>query len=285
VELRATLVARALQRHHDLPIVYSVHLSHINLAGPRRWFTDFGDHTHCAAREAKAWLMQDARVPAEKISYIPHGIVPDKFPIANDATRLAARAQLGLKPDDRVAIFVGRLDMPKNEAWMIDVAAKSRQTLPNLKVLIVGEGPREADVRQRIAAENLGDRVLVLGHRDPLPIYQAADALLLPSAREGFSLVCAEAMSVGVPVLRTRTSGTQELIIENVTGRSVPIDHDQFVTAAIAFLSDLPALRAMGVVAAKHVRQHYTFDRQIEQTLAMYRNLASPVPSPLEGEG
>lgn len=273
---RATLVARALQYHRKLPILYSVHLSHITIAGPRRWFSDFGDHTHCAATEAKFWLMQDARVPAKRISYIPHGIDPQKFQPATNAQRLAARASLNLKPDDRVAIYVGRLDTPKNERWVVDVAEAARHRAPNLKILIVGEGPHESQVRKRIADDNLADRVFLLGHRDPLPIYQAADALLLPSAREGFSLVCAEAMAVGVPVLRTKTSGTAELIHEDVTGRAVPIDHDAFVHAGVEMLA-LPdrRLREMGAAASQHVRTHFTFDRQLEQTLALYRRLAT----------
>jgi glycosyltransferase involved in cell wall biosynthesis len=271
---RATIVARALQYHRKLPILYSVHLSHITIAGPRRWLSDFGDHTHCAATEAKFWLVQEARVPAKKITYIPHGIDPAKWPRADEATRLAARQKLGLQPDDRVALYVGRLDTPKNERWVIDVAEQARHTIPNLKILMAGDGPHESQVRKRIAADNLGDRVMLLGHCNPLTAYQAADALLLPSAREGFSLVCAEAMSVGVPVLRTRTSGTRELIIEDVTGRSVPINRDQFIAEAVDFLSDLPALRKMGAAASEHVRTNFTFDLQLARTIDLYRSLA-----------
>jgi glycosyltransferase involved in cell wall biosynthesis len=271
---RATIVARALQYHRKLPILYSVHLSHITIAGPRRWLSDFGDHTHCAATEAKFWLVQEARVPAKKITYIPHGIDPVKWPRADEATRLAARQKLGLQPDDRVALYVGRLDTPKNERWVIDVAEQARHTIPNLKILMAGDGPHESQVRKRIAADNLGDRVMLLGHCNPLTAYQAADALLLPSAREGFSLVCAEAMSVGVPVLRTRTSGTRELIIEDVTGRSVPINRDQFIAEAVDFLSDLPALRKMGAAASEHVRTNFTFDLQLARTIDLYRSLA-----------
>ena len=272
---RATLVARALQYHRKLPILYSVHLSHITIAGPRRWLSDFGDHTHCAATEAKFWLVQEARVPAKKITYIPHGIDPARFPVADDTARLFARKQLGLAPDDRVALYVGRLDTPKNERWVVDVAEQGRHRIPNLKVLMAGDGPHASQVRKRIAADNLGDRVILLGHCNPLQAYQAADALLLPSAREGFSLVCAEAMSVGIPVLRTRTSGTRELILEDVTGRSVPINRDLFIAEAIDFLSDLPPLRRMGAAAAEHVRKNFTFDLQLARTIELYRSLAS----------
>lgn len=276
---RATLVARAIQHHRKIPILYSVHLSHIAIAGPRRWLSDFGDHTHVAATEARFWLMQEARVAARKISYIPHGIDPARFPLADETVRMEARAALGLDLGDRVACYVGRLDTPKNERWIVDVAQHLRRANPAVKFLIAGDGPHESQLRKRILAEELTDRVLLLGHRDPLPIYQASDALLLPSAREGFSLVCAEAMSVGVPVLRTRTSGTRELIVDDVTGRSTAIDHDAFVRGAVEFLS-LPQekLRRMGLSAAEHVRKQFTFDRQVEQTLSLYRKIAGVTP-------
>jgi len=122
--------------------------------------------------------------------------------------------------------------------------------------------------------------VHLFGHRDDTPaVYAATDLLLLPSAREGFSLVCAEAMSVGVPVLRTRTSGVAETVVENVTGRSVPIDHDAFLNAAVVMLSDREALARMGAAAARHVREHLTFDRQLAETVALYNRLANPDPS------
>ncbi|MEO6436774.1 MAG: glycosyltransferase, partial [Tepidisphaeraceae bacterium] len=174
--------------------------------------------------------------------------------------------------DARVAAFVSRLDYPKNPHWLLEVA----QRMPALHVLLAGEGPDEENLRWQADARRMTSRFHVLGHRDPLPVYQAADALLLPSLREGFSLVCAEAMSVGVPVLRTRTAGTQELIRENVTGRSTDIEQASFVNGAVEFLSlPIETLRNMGADAARHVRGQFTYDRQLEQTLALYRMLAT----------
>ena len=218
---RPTLVARQLQRKLKLPILYTLHLSHIPLAIPWRWFTDFGDHVHTPSKDGRNWLMQQ-RIAAERITVIPHGIDPEKFPLPNVADRASARAALGLDDDDRVALFVGRLDKPKNEDWMLDLAAAN--AIPNLRVFIAGDGPHYDQLQRRIHSQDLSGRVTLLGYRDPLPLYHAADALLLPSAREGFSYVCAEAMGAGLPVLRTSTSGTAELIVEGVTGRSVPID-------------------------------------------------------------
>jgi len=270
---KATLVGRRLQRTTPAPLLYTLHLSHIPLGGPWGWLTDFGDHVHAASGDARQWLIDKARVPADHITVIPHGVDPAKFPRRDPATRRAARSELGLSETDRVALYVGRLEDPKNEAWLLDLAEISRTALPNLRVLLAGDGPNESSLRQRIERDALGDRVTLLGRRDPLPLYHSADALLLPSEREGFSLACAEAMCTGLPVLRTATSGTRELIVEGVTGKSTPIEHDAFLAAAIGFLSDEAALSRMGQAAAQHVRTNFTFSRQVDQTLALYRRL------------
>ncbi|MGH7178436.1 MAG: glycosyltransferase family 4 protein [Tepidisphaeraceae bacterium] len=266
---RATLLARRLQNRAAPPILYTVHLSHISLAFPRSLFTDFGDATHVASEEARDWLVNDAGVQPRRIHLIPHGVDTDRYSLTTCPQRAAARRLLDLNDDDRVALYVGRLNYPKNEEWILDVAV----AVPGLKVILVGEGPHESILREGIAARNLSDRVRVAGHQDPLVYYRAADALLLPSIREGFSLVCAEAMSTGVPCLRTRTSGTRELIVEGITGRSVPIDHDQFVQASVDFLTDTDALRRMGRAGADLVREKFSFGLQLSRTLDLYRSM------------
>jgi glycosyltransferase involved in cell wall biosynthesis len=270
---KATIVARRLQKTFNVPILYTLHLSHIPLTAPWRWLTDFGDHTHAAASEARDWLVSAARIPPNQISLIPHGIHTERFPIPTPDEKKNARTILSLTESDLVALYLGRLDDPKNESWLIDLAAITKDSIPNLKILLAGDGPNETQIRHRIENENLQIRVRMLGHCEPLPLLQAADALLLPSQREGFSYACAEAMCAGVPVLRTRTSGTKELIIENKTGRSTPIHRQAFLNAAVEFLSDKQSLQEMGIVAAAHIRRDFTFDRQLNQTLAMYAQL------------
>jgi glycosyltransferase involved in cell wall biosynthesis len=274
---RPTIAARILQRTgHPAPILYTLHLSHINLAWGQRLLTDFGDHTHVASSDALHWLTHDARVPPSKATVIPHGVMVEKWPVTTDTDRAAARKELHLEPTDRVAAHVGRLDYPKNCAWLLDLAQQwkqQRRDSPPLKLLMAGEGPEFTDLQSRIHREGLTDSVHLLGHRDPLRIYQASDLLLLASLREGFSLVCAEAMATGLPVLRTQTSGTSELILPNQTGFSTPINHDAFIQAAISALSNEPQLRQMRPACAQHIRSHLTFEKQVEATTALYERL------------
>jgi len=229
---RTTLVGRRLQRGARPPLLYTIHLSDIPLHWRARLWPDYGDHVHVASGEARRWAIETAGIAADRISMIPHGIHVGKFSLADANAKIAARRQFGLSEGDRVAAYVGRLDRPKNEDWLLDVADRSRASIPGLKILIAGTGPHEADFLRQLRERKLEGRVIPLGEReDPLPVYQAADAMLLPSQREGFSLATAEAMSVGLPVCRTRTAGSAELIVEGVTGRTTAIDREAFVSA------------------------------------------------------
>ena len=165
------------------PILYTVHLADMPLGGIWRWLSDFGDRTHAPSVGVQRWLLDQAHVPAERISVIPHRIDIARYPRRNAATKLAARNAMGLPPEAIVAAFVGRLDDPKNPQWVLRIA-----DMPGVRFVFAGDGPHMADMRRIIAQRNIGDRVLMLGDCDALPVYQAADALLLPSLREGFGL-------------------------------------------------------------------------------------------------
>lgn len=271
---KSTHLARRFQKSKALrdrsPILYTLHLSHINVKGWRRLFTDFGDHVHIASEDARQWLMRDVGISYDQITCIPHGVDPDKWPITTPADRAQARRELGIYSTATVMLYVGRLDHPKNESWVIDAHEQARRTIPNLETLIVGEGPNRQQLEARIKKL---EGIQLLGEQNPLSVYRAADLFVLASEREGFSYVCAEAMSTGLPILRTRTTGTSETVIENVTGRSVPIDHDQFLNAATEMLRDQNRLGKMGENAARLVREKLTFDRQIQRTLELYQRL------------
>lgn len=272
---RATIVGRLLQRRlaksgRRPPLLYTLHLSDLAMGFPRRMLSDFGDHVHVASADACQWMVDTARYPADRITLIPHGIQVERFPVADESARVMARREFDLGETATVAAYVGRLDYPKNVDWLLDLAGR----MPSLQLLIAGDGPDRPVLESAIANRGLGGRVRLLGERDPQSVYAAADVLLLPSLREGFSYVCGEAMSCGTPVLRTRTAGTTELIVEDVTGRSCAIEHEAFVSAAMAMLS-LPRerLRQMGQAAAEHVRAHLRFEDQVKQTIELYERL------------
>jgi len=270
---RAGLVGRRVARALRIPMLVTLHLTGVPMRGPRRWLSDFGDMTHAPSEAARRWLIEAARVDAQRIVTVPHGIDPAAYPRADNAQQLAARRALDLPDDAPVAAYVGRFEHPKHEQWMLDVADAARSRSSGLRVVLMGDGPRAQALRAAVARRGLGERVRVLAWGEPMQLYQACDALMLPSSAEGFPLVCVEAMSVGRALLRTRTAGCEEQVIEGRTGHTCPIDREAFVEAALGLMSDRAALARMGEEAAAHVRERFTFDRQLERTVGMYRAL------------
>src|SRR5580700_9260768 len=89
---KTTLVARRIQKTIRVPILYTLHLSHMPLGGAWRWLTDFGDFVHSPSGEGRQWLIEQACVPPERISVIPHGVHIERFPIATPEQKTRARA-------------------------------------------------------------------------------------------------------------------------------------------------------------------------------------------------
>jgi len=283
---RATMLGRRLQREHSPPIVNTLHLSHLNVSGWRKWFSDFGDHLLIASKDARSWAVNDARFDGNAITCIPHGIDLNRWPLTTLEDRVNARLDLNIAPDASVMLYVGRLDDPKNIDWIAAAHLAARENNPAHITLMVGQGPDQqrfpigSDASIDLITTRHTDEAIdypglrFLGERDPLTPYRAADLFVLASYREGFSYVCAEAMATGLPVLRTRTTGTTETIIEGITGQSVPIEKDQFIARALTLLADPVALRKMGHAAAAHARSSFSFERQLASTLKLYNNLA-----------
>lgn len=265
---RSTMLARRLQHLRRPPTLYTLHLSHIDVRGWRRWLADFGDHVHAASQDAVGWLTNEAGVDPGRISVVPHGIDLSRWPVTTESDRLAARESLGIPADARVAVYVGRLDYPKNVGWVIEAHRAARAVMPDHHTIIVGDGPE-----RWLYEEEPG--LLLLGEKPPLESLRASDLLVLASLREGFSYVCAEALATGVPVLRTRTTGTRETVVEGVTGFSVDIDRKAFIHAFVERMRDITRLRHLRADCAAHAREHLSIDRQLRATLDLYEKVST----------
>lgn len=260
---KSALIGRMLARKQEIPLLFTLHLSGVPMHFPYNVLSEFGDVTHAPSRMAMDWLASEARIPQQRLALIPHGVDPASFPQATPSDRQAARKALGLDSAGLVAAYVGRFEYPKNVTWIADLA----RAMPKVTFLMMGRGEDQAF---------LNDAPLhLLPYGNPLKVYQAADILLLPSSREGFGLVAAEAMSVGTTVLRTRTAGTEEMIIEGKTGFSCAIDREEFLAKGQAVIADRSKLLKMGEEAARYVRTKLSHRRQVEQTLQIYRDMVS----------
>ena len=180
--------------------------------------------------------------------------------------RAEVRAHLGL--DSFTLLAVGHLVPVK--AQELAIAALTR--LPGVKLLIAGNGPNRQMLDQLARSEDVADRVTMLGAVSQSALreyYGAADALVLPSEREGWANVLLEAMACGTPVIASRVWGTPEVVAAPEAGRLMEQRTAQGLADAVnALRADYPD-RA----ATRRYAERFSWDDTTEGQLALFRKV------------
>jgi glycosyltransferase involved in cell wall biosynthesis len=180
-------------------------------------------------------LTPTAASPAADVSAeTPHAIAPD--------VSAETRAAVGAASRGPVVLAVGRLAGQKGFGTLIEAAAHWRDLRPEPVLVIVGEGPLEAEFKEQAAA--LGLTVEFAGLRTDVPsLLTTAAVFVLPSWWEGQPMVLQEALRAGVPIVATRVGGTPALVGEDAAVLIPPGDPERLAGAVRAVLTD-PALAA-----------------------------------------
>lgn len=118
---------------------------------------------------------------------------------------------------------VGRFIPQKNHQFLIDIFAQIKERMPNARLLLVGSGELMEQIRQKVSDAGLRDAVIFAGQRnDVAALYQAMDALLLPSCYEGKPLVAIEAQYAGLPVIVSDCI-TKEIVVAEGLVQFLPL--------------------------------------------------------------
>jgi D-inositol-3-phosphate glycosyltransferase len=186
--------------------------------------------------------------------------------------RGAARATLGLRADERVVAFVGRIQPLKAPDVLLRAAAR----LPGVRVLVVGgpsgSGLAAPDVLVSLAAElGIADRVTFLppqSREQLVNVYRAADLVAVPSYSESFGLVAVEAQACGTPVVAAAVGGLPVAVADGVSGALVS-GHDpgRWADAIAGLLAHDPGGLSRAAVA--HA-QGFSWDNTVDGLLASY---------------
>ncbi len=156
-------------------------------------------------------------VPPDRIAVIPNGIDRIEFSPAKD--KLAVRQRLGLPSDVFLVGSIASLRKVKNHEATIDVASSLMASHPELRVVLVGEGPDRVELEERVNALGLGAKIQFAGNQRPVSSWiQALDLFVLPSHWEGQSLAVLQAISCDVPILASRIEGNTHALGESHPG-------------------------------------------------------------------
>jgi UDP-glucose:(heptosyl)LPS alpha-1,3-glucosyltransferase len=206
---------------------------------------------------------------AGRIRAIPNGV--DRQEFGSDTTaRRRVRRQFDLGNGELVAVFVGGDWERKGLGFVI----ASLPRAPEWVLLVVGEGDRARYAS--IAADLVGpNRVHFAGRAGAAgPFYSAADALVLPTAYEGFPLTSLEAAAAGLPLLITRVNGVEELLVDEVNGWLIERDPGVIADRLTRLAADPGLRRSMGV-AATEAAARFGWPQVIDRYTEHYERLAS----------
>lgn len=188
--------------------------------------------------------------PLERVIYIPNGVDLDWIHSANGEQ---IRRELNLTKDMLIIGIVGRLGKEKGHKYLL-MALKD---IPNLVLLIIGNGPLEKQLKEMVVRLKIKERVIFLGFRhDVNNLIAAMDIFVLPSLSEGLPLALLEAMVAQKPIIASRVGGIPTVIKNQETGILVEPKNSSLLKEAIIHLSKDKSFTNQIAINAKKLVEH-----------------------------
>ena len=241
--LPAGAIALSLRK----PYVVQVWGTDVELARRAPWLARPILHRARRVVAASSWLAQAAReLGATRVDVIPSGVeLPDA---------------VGSPAEPPEVLFAGRLSQEKGVLDLVEAAN-------GLPLVVAGDGPLRESVPGALG---------FVPHDELERLYERAAVVACPSRREGFGVVCAEAMAHGRPVVASAVGGLLDLVVDGETGLLVPSRDPAALRRALERLLGDPELRArLGDAARERIRERFAWDAVLDATVALYEEAAA----------
>jgi L-malate glycosyltransferase len=224
----------------------------------------------------RRYLELTKRYPVRKLRVVPNGRDLSQYMEAPAEHVRQLRRHLGIDPNDRVAVVIGRLEEQKGHRYLIEALPTVTAAHPDFRVVLVGEGSLRPELQGRVTALGLEGNVIFAGHRTGVALfYSLAEFVILPSLYEGMPLVAIEAAAAGRALIATAVDGTMEVVVPGVTGVLVPQQSVEALAEAIQDLLENPLkAQALGRAARHRAERLFSVERQVEETSRLFEEFA-----------
>ena len=275
---KATMIARLVARIVDprLTFVCGVRGLHVteteDLGGPKARLAlalerigsplvDIYDANSTGAVE----LLAAAGIDRERLRYIPNGI---------DVTRWERRTDSvapGLEP---LILCVARFVPRKRHQDLVEALALLRDRGTPFRAVLAGEGPTRRSIEELVHRLGVGEAIRFPGSvrsAGIAAVMEEAAVFCLPSLWEGMPGAVMEAMASGVPVVGTAVNGTEDLLVDGVSGLLVPPrDPERLAGALERVLTDHDLARTIGLGGRRRIEEHFSLERMVEAKEELY---------------
>lgn len=247
---------------------YPVHDNYPNRLLNRDW-TDFQIVVCDVVRRT---LAEQRPFDANRMCSIHNGVQPGEF-APDSELRCRARAEFGYADDHVVCGIAARLVPAKGHEFLFKAAALVIPEYPNLRILVLGQGDLEYELKRLVAGLGLGGIVHFAGFRDDMPYCtQAFDIAVLPSVdcdTSSFSLK--EEMAAEKPVIASDYGGLTEIVSHGEEGLIVPAGTVEPLAEALRQLLGAPDLRRrMGQAGRARVLREFSVEAFARKTVEVY---------------
>lgn len=225
------------------------------------------DRIICVSEEEAAHAARIG-LPPRKLRVVHNGLVP-----LPDADRAQIRVQLGISEDAVCLGTVGRLSPAKALDRLISAFALVYQTFPQLRLVIVGDGPERTGLESLARRIGVYDRTLFVGQADGPAVMAAMDIFALTSRYEGFPYAVLEAAARGLPIIMTNVGGASTMVEEGVNGFIVPQDHIELLAQRISELCVSGDRRRMMGERSRQIVIPFGVRQMLARTLEIYADV------------
>jgi glycosyltransferase involved in cell wall biosynthesis len=209
-------------------------------------------------------------IRGDKITVIPNGISVEGY--RTSADRESVRKEFGIAPSDLLVGTAGRLALVKNQAMILEAAARIVPKVENLRLVFYGEGPEEDNLKRLAVDLGIASRVTFAGLRsDMARVLSGLDIFLLSSVSEVAPMVLLESMALEVPVISTDVGGVSEMMEPGKSGlltenRNV----EEMAEAMLRLAVDPDCRREIGRRGREFVERRFDESSMLQATSDLY---------------
>lgn len=216
-------------------------------------------------------LVEDVGLDCRKIRLIYNCAEEIKKKDVDEAGLI--RSGLRLSPHDFVVGAAGRLIERKGYKYLIEALAPLKKDFPDIKCLLIGDGPQRQDLQSLVSALGLADEVIFTGLRhDISALYSAMDIFVQPSlVKEGLPLSLLEAASSGLPLIATDIGGNPEAVKDGLNGFIVPSGDAGAIQDKIRLFLERPDMAGwMGENSRDIWRERFRLEDMLKKVEVVY---------------
>ncbi len=183
------------------------------------------------SEKAHKYFTNPFMLPGIPSAIIPNAIDSEKFNLmrCTEQDKVELRAKLGIKENDRVLLYVGRIVEEKRLFELLEVIKRIVSKRDNVKMVFVGAGVIEDDLREEVQNFEYADKIIFTGFVDWMklaPYYAIGDIFVTASLSEMHSMTVLEAMSLGLPVICRKDDSFSDTVLQGKTGYMAASDQD-----------------------------------------------------------